>query len=197
MGRPTEAGQLRASLAAWRTVAPRTIGGETRQWVSYPGLFAANRVDEGTALLVGALPPLAPGARVLDYGCGSGAIAAAARAAEPRLALDLMDNDAVALEAARENVPGARLVLGTGLADAGRGTYAAILSNPPLHSGIAEDHTHLLALIADAGARLNPGGCVQLVVQRRIPLDKALAAHFATVEIVAKSGGYRVWRATA
>ena len=57
--------------------------------------------------------------------------------------------------------------------------YAAILSNPPLHKGIAEDHALLEQLIADAPAHLAPGGCLQIVVQRRIPLDRLLAKHFA------------------
>ena len=78
--RPADA-PLRASLAAWRSVAPLTIAGIVRDWVSYPGVFAAGRVDEGTALLIEALPPLRSGDRVLDYGCGSGVIGAAALAA--------------------------------------------------------------------------------------------------------------------
>ncbi len=80
-------------------------------------LPAAGRLDEGTALLLGVLPPLPPGARVLDFGCGSGAIGAAALAASPGLAVTMLDNDAVALEAVRENVPDARRVLGVRLAD--------------------------------------------------------------------------------
>ena len=80
----------------------------TRPWATYPGVFAAKRIDEGTALLIGVLPPLRADARVLDYGCGSGVIGASAAARAPAIALDLLDNDSVALEAARENVPGAR-----------------------------------------------------------------------------------------
>src|SRR5262245_24899679 len=115
--RPTESAALRASLAAWRSVAPLTIAGRTRDWVTYPGVFAAGRIDEGTALLLSALPPLREGERVLDYGCGSGLIGAAALAAQPGIVLDLMDEDAVAPEAARENVAGARLIPGNKLAD--------------------------------------------------------------------------------
>jgi 16S rRNA (guanine1207-N2)-methyltransferase len=193
--RPADTAPLRVSLAAWHSVAPLTIAGIMRDWVSYPGVFAAGRIDEGTALLIGALPPLRRGDRVLDYGCGSGVIGAAALTADPHIVLDLLDDDAVALEAARENVAGVRLVLGTKLADAGGTGYAAILSNPPLHKGIAEDHALLEQLIADAPAHLRPGGYLQIVVQRRVPLKRLLAKHFADVAVPAENGRYRVWRA--
>jgi 16S rRNA (guanine1207-N2)-methyltransferase len=165
--------------------------------VSYPGCFAAGRVDEGTTLLLSVLPPLAPGARVLDYGCGTGVIAGAALGLEPSLRVDALDNDAVALEAARENVPHARRVLGIRVADAGRRDYDAILSNPPLHSGIAEDRRALERLVSEAAEHLIPQGCLQLVVQRRVALDRLLARHFPQAEAVAQTGTYCVWRAVA
>ena len=106
-----------------------------------------------------------------------------------------MDSDAVALEAARENVPAARLTLGTSLADAGRRDYAAILSNPPLHQGIAEDHTLLDRLVSDAPSLLAPGGYLQFVVQRRVAVEELLGRHFAMADVVAETSRYRVWRA--
>jgi 16S rRNA (guanine1207-N2)-methyltransferase len=168
-----------------------------RDWVSYPGIFAAGRLDEGTMLLLGVLPALAAGARVLDYGCGSGVIGAAALALQPGIALDMLDSDAVALEAVRENAPTGRRILGTRLADAGQARYEVILSNPPLHEGMAEDHALLEQLIADAPAALTPHGMLQIVVQRRVPLERQLARNFASVEIAAENGRYRVWRAIA
>ena len=50
----------------------------------YPGLFAAGGLDVMTAALLRALPPPPRGANVLDFCCGSGAIAAALGAREPR-----------------------------------------------------------------------------------------------------------------
>ena len=117
------------------------------------------------------------------------------RAASPDVALTLLDNDAVALAAAGENVPGARLVLGDRLGDAGTAAYDAILSNPPLHRGIAEDHAQLEQLVTRAPEHLGAGGLLQVVVQRRVPLDRLLPARFEQVRIVAENGRYRVWRA--
>jgi 16S rRNA (guanine1207-N2)-methyltransferase len=194
--RPDDPTRLRTQLSDWRRSMELPVGGRARAWVSYPGIFADGRIDEGTALLLANLPQLPAGACVLDYGCGSGIIAASALALQPELALILIDNDTVALEAARENVPGARVVAGTRITDAGKVTYAAILSNPPLHTGLAEDHAHLKRLVADAPARLAPGGVLQMVVQRRVPLDRLLADGFASATVVVETGSYRVWRAT-
>jgi 16S rRNA (guanine1207-N2)-methyltransferase len=163
--------------------------------VSYPGLFASGRLDDGTALLLDALETLPTGARVLDYGCGSGVIGAAALAREPSIALDLMDADAVALAAAQENVPSARVILGTALDDAGPLAYDAILSNPPLHRGIAEDHVLLDRLVDDAPGHLRTGGMLQIVVQRRVVLEHRLGERFREVSVAAENGRYRVWRA--
>jgi 16S rRNA (guanine1207-N2)-methyltransferase len=193
--RPERVAGLRVSLVDWRMLAPLELAGRRRDWVSYPGLFAAGRLDEGTALLVGALPPLASGARVLDYACGSGAVGASALATQPGIRLDMLDDDTVALEAARENVPAARPVLGMRIADAGSAPYDVILSNPPLHAGVAEDHTLLERLVADAPARLAAGGMLQVVVQRRIALERLLATHLADVRVAAENGRYRVWSA--
>jgi 16S rRNA (guanine1207-N2)-methyltransferase len=193
--RPRDSSGLRTSLSAWRSTALLEVGGQRRPWISYPGVFAADRVDAGTALLIGALPPLEVGARVLDYGCGSGLIGAAALAQFSSITLDALDSDSVALAAARENVPAAHCMLGTTLGAVGAARYHAILSNPPLHRGVTEDHALLEGLIAAAPAHLRAGGVLAIVVQRRVPLQRLLAQHLGSVAIAAETGGYRVWRA--
>lgn len=194
--RPPNSARIRGALDAWRSATSIEIAGLSRTWISYPGVFADRHLDEGTALLITALPALPAGSRVLDYACGSGVIAFAALAREPALHLDMLDTDAVALSAAVQNVAGARPILGMKLADAGGGAYDAILSNPPLHAGITESHAALEQLIGEAPAHLTSGGVFQIVVQRRVPLDRLLARGFASVTVPVESGRFRVWRAT-
>jgi 16S rRNA (guanine1207-N2)-methyltransferase len=194
--RPTNPTRLRPSLAHWRCVTQLQIAGAARAWISYPGTFAAGRLDEGTALLLSALPRLGNQASVLDYGCGTGPVGFALLHQFVGLAVDMVDADAVAVEAARENVPQARTSIGARLGDAPGAAYDAILSNPPIHRGIGENHAVLEQLIADAPRHLKSGGTLQVVAQRRVALDQLFAKSFAAAAVVAETGRYRVWRAS-
>lgn len=188
---------LRSQLADWRMAGTIDLGDGIRPWASYPGVFAGGALDDGTGLLLRSLPALPAGARVLDYGCGPGAIAAALSARGLSLAPDMLDADAVALVAARENVPAGRTILGAGLSATRRARYDLIVSNPPIHVGVREDHRTLERLIREAPPHLLPGGRMVLVVQRRIALDRLLAESFETITTLADDGRYRVWAASS
>jgi 16S rRNA (guanine1207-N2)-methyltransferase len=183
---------LRSRLDDWRRVGEIELPGARHAWVSYPGTFAKGGLDQGTALLLAHLPEVAAGARVLDFAAGTGVIGRALLARSSEAAVDLLEADVIALEAARENVPGARRLAGTCLADAGPGRYDLILSNPPLHEGVAESHTVLDRLIAEAPTHLARGGELRLVVQRRVSVLDALRASFREAAIIADDGRFTV-----
>jgi hypothetical protein len=177
-----------------------------RAWRTYPGLFAEGGIDVMTRALLGALPAFPPRARVLDFCCGSGAIGAALLAAAPALRVTLCDADALAVAAARANVPAARRVL---LADGwpphaatreGRRKWNAIVSNPPVHGGLADDLRVLAALVAGAAGRLRPGGALLVVAQLHVPVGALMggARGLAGVSATRVEGGrFVVWRAEA
>ncbi len=188
----------RATLAAWRSSGTIELLGQRRNWIAYPGVFAKGGIDEGTALLLAHLPPTVPrtgsgqGQRVLDFAAGTGVIAAAVRMTMPEAAVDLIEIDALALESAGENVPGARLIAGASLNAAGAGSYNLILSNPPIHEGVAEDHRVLASFIADAPRHLVRGGELRIVVQRRIPATELMQRAFGNVQVIAETGRFRI-----
>ncbi len=195
--RRTDIPGLRASLDAWREVNEITLNGRARPWVSYPGVFAGGVLDAGTALLLEHLPALRVGSVVLDMGCGSGIIGAAVRERMKDGAVDLVDSDAIAIEAARENVPGTTIICGDGLKAAPRTRYDAILSNPPIHEGVEESLVFLQGLIADAPARLQPDGVLQVVIQSRIRALPWFEAAFKEATIVAQDRRFQIIRGIA
>jgi 16S rRNA (guanine1207-N2)-methyltransferase len=190
-------GDLRPALSDWESRFTAELPGGAVRVLSYPGLFAHGRLDDGTLLLVGSLPAKLPGPRALDFGCGAGVIALALRQRFPEVELDLVDSDALAVEAARRNLPDARVHLGdawSALPEAAR--FDLIVSNPPLHRGKGEDFELIGKLIDGAARRLRRRGQLLVVAQRRIQLGRWLEDRFAAVRVERESRGFRLWCAT-
>lgn len=182
------------SVEEFRAEVPSPIG-EEKGWVYFPGVFARGKLDVGTKMLCEALPGYGAGERVLDFAAGAGVISGYIQAREPGVELTMLEADAVALEAARLNVPGARVVLSdawSAIAPSDR--FDHIVSNPPIHRGKSEDYTALHALIERAPSSLVPGGTLTLVIQRQISIEPLFDA-YQSVEVVAQDTRFRVWRA--
>jgi 16S rRNA (guanine1207-N2)-methyltransferase len=166
-------------------------------WLSQPGIFSWDGIDDGSALLARHLPDdLANG--VADFGCGWGYLARemlARGAAIERL--DLIDAEHLALDAARANVADARaafhwLDLAREPAPA---TYGAIVCNPPFHTGRASTLALGQRIIEAAARALRPGGRFYMVANRGLPYEPVLKAHFASFETLADNNRFRISRA--
>jgi 16S rRNA (guanine1207-N2)-methyltransferase len=130
----------------------------------------------------------------LDFGAGTGILAAGVRSRFPEASLVLVEPDALARAAAAENVPGARFAGAASWPD--EGPFDAVVSNPPYHQGKAETLQVVRSLVEGARTALAPGGELRLVVQRRHPVEALLGAAFRVVDVVADEGPYRVWAAS-
>ncbi|MCB9797242.1 MAG: methyltransferase [Alphaproteobacteria bacterium] len=190
------------SLAAHRATRTLPLPGGPVELVSYPGVFAKGGLDEGSRLLLEALMELErPAPRTaLDFACGVGVLGRGAQQRWPELTLHACDADAVAIAAARENLPGAELVAASGL-DAfevltpPRGGYDLVLSNPPIHVGKELDLGVLERLVARLPSLLAPGGAAILVVQRQRATHQLLEAALGRPRLLKEDGRFRVWMA--
>lgn len=193
--RPADIAGLKPNFSDWGTMVPVALAGLPGPFISYPGLFAHGRLDEGTALLVACLPEIAAGTRVTDFGCGIGVLGAAVLLRQPAARLTLVDNDALAAAAARRNVPAAQVKIVFGPGALAADSADLILTNPPIHDGRAEDHGVLAALIRDAARILRRGGAIVMVVQRRVPAADMLRAALGNCEELATRGAFAILRA--
>ena len=190
----------RALLDEWIALdAPRPIA--DGHWQSRPGLFAWDRIDAASALLVEHLPTDLRG-RVADLGAGYGYIAAeVVRRCAAVDAIDLYEAEQRAEGPGCSNVARACRDAGRDIAfafhwhDVTRGLadrYDAIVSNPPFHHGRADQPELGRAFIEVAADALQPHGAFWLVANRHLAYEATLAARFGSVRIVEVREGFKV-----
>jgi 16S rRNA (guanine1207-N2)-methyltransferase len=179
--------------AYWRGLAGLQPVADS-SWLSRPGIFSWDRIDDGSALLARHIPDDLAG-HVADFGCGWGYLAREALARSPNIAhIDLIDAEGLALDAARANIKDPRasfhwLDLASEPAPA---TYDAVLCNPPFHTGRASTPGLGQKLIEAAARALRSGGRFFMVANRGLPYEPLLKRHFASSNTLADNNKFRV-----
>lgn len=187
---------LKGKLSDWKESVPEAKKGQVILAPhTYPGIFAHGRIDPGTRLLLNNLPTPKPGASVLDYGCGNGILSDALIHTQPDLRIDMLDIYALAVEAAKQNVPSATAIISDGLAAVAGRKYDLIISNPPVHRGKDQHVGMLEAFIHGSKKHLNPGGELRVVVQRTLPIKEAFKDSGYVSKSIAQDTVYEVWSA--
>lgn len=186
-----------ALQAQWRQLdAPRPVAGG--RFTSRPGVFAWDRIDPASALLVEQLPADLAGVAA-DLGAGFGYLSAELLARCPAItALDLYEAEARALDLARINLGGVTTgaTLGYHWHDVTAGlpkAYDVIISNPPFHTQGRADRPDIgRRFIAVAAEALKPGGRLWLVANRHLPYESVLNESFGSVRTVAQHDGFKI-----
>ena len=181
------------ALSAWAE-AGRARQTEEGFWTA-PGLFSADNVDAGSALLRDHLPAALSG-NGADLGAGWGFLSQAALAKAPGIAsLALVEADRRALDLARHNVSDPRITLlwedATRPQDLPRGLDFVIM-NPPFHTGRADEPDLGRAFIASASAMLSPKGRLFMVANLHLPYEETLDRHFSKRDVLAETPRYKV-----
>ena len=160
------------------------------------GLFSARALDEGTALLLRELEALSPLPRVLDLGCGYGAIGLTLAARWPASHIDMVDTDIRAVEAATENaarnhLDNATVTLSDGTRELpdSAGAYDLVVSNLPAQAG----NDAIDQLLLDAYDALKNEGSLAVVAVNglRRYLQRRLATIFGADQVAKVHQGPR------
>lgn len=158
------------------------------------GLFSPRGLDRGTRAMLEQTRIL-PGMRVLDLGCGWGAVGVLAAKIAGEENVVMADCDPLAVEIARENarrngVAGVRVYQSEGFSGIPEAGFDSILSNPPYQT----DFQVAKGFILKGFNRLKLGGEMTLVVKRRDWYANKLTSVFGGVS-VREADGYFVMTA--
>ena len=180
-----------ATLTAWRELSePRVI--LDTAFTVVPGVFSADHIDLGSALLAQHLPPYLRG-EVADLGAGWGFLSHAALGKCPNISrIDLFEADSRALACARKNVTGAAEFHWHDVTTGLPGKYDHIITNPPFHTGQARDIGLGHAFLTTAARSLKRGGSLHLVANRQLPYEAHLESLGLRVRLLAETGVFKV-----
>ncbi|MGR7024699.1 class I SAM-dependent methyltransferase [Geodermatophilus sp. URMC 62] len=160
--------------------------------------FAGTRVDDGTRLLLAALPGAAPDARAaLDLGCGTGVLAAVLARSRPGLAVTATDQSAAAVASARatltrSGLDGVQVRRDDAAAGVPDGSVDLVVCNPPFHVGAAVVPAAADRLFAAAARVLRPGGELWAVYNNRLPHRAALRRRVGPTRVAAADRRFTV-----
>ena len=180
-----------AILTAWRGLSePRIIPNTI--FTVVPGVFSADHIDPGSALLAEYLPASLRG-EVADLGAGWGFLSHAALGKCPGITrIDLFEADSRALACSRKNVTGPAEFHWHDVTAGLPGKYDHILTNPPFHTGQARDIGLGHAFLTTAARSLKRGGSLHLVANRQLPYEAHLEFLGLRVRLLAETGGFKV-----
>ncbi|MDD4212433.1 MAG: class I SAM-dependent methyltransferase [Bacilli bacterium] len=169
-----------------------TFRSVTLEFTSDSGVFAKDRVDFGTHVLLQNLPSFT-NEQVLDIGCGVGVIGLLIAKAYPKTQTTLSDVNTRALELAQTNIKQSKIVNASVIqSDTYQNItspYDVILSNPPIRAGKQVVHDIVLGAID----HLNENGIIIVVIQKKQgaeSLQKKMEEVYHNVSIIAKEKGY-------
>jgi len=179
-----------------QSIIHETVRGFELRLATQPGVFAHRGIDAGTRLLIEAMR-VSPTARVLDLGCGYGAIGIVAAKLATKGHVLLVDSDIRATRLTQRNlalngVTNAEVLLGDGVHDLPpKARFDVVACNPPTHGG----REVLDELVAGAYRVLRPRGQLFIVINRLLSLRREVESVFGSAETVARSKGYVVIQA--
>ena len=172
-----------------------TYRGEELRFTTDAGVFSRGEVDFGSDVLLRALPEEMQG-RVLDLGCGWGAVGVSVGKKYPQCEIVMTDVNERAVSLAESNAQkngvSARALISDGL-DRVEGFFDYIITNPPIRAG----KQVIYRLFRDSADRLSPGGQLYLVIRKQQGAESALKylkTIFSQAEPLEKSGGFWVIR---
>ena len=167
------------------------FAGKVLRFQTDAGVFSKQHIDPGSELLCKALPGDLSG-RVLDMGCGWGAMTILTLAKCPACEITMADVNERALSLAQQNVAANRMqakaVLSDGFENV-EGEFEAVITNPPIRAGKAV----IYKMFEDAKAHLVSGGVLYLVIRKQQGAPSALKflkELYAKAEVIERDGGY-------
>jgi 16S rRNA (guanine1207-N2)-methyltransferase len=192
--------ELTPSGQPMSVVEPKEFNHMGNNFIGYPGVFSAGRLDKGTEVLLSVLPQLK--GNVLEFGAGCGVLTAALASQDKTTHVDAVEIDMLGVMSAIANLKTAQLdskssvIWSAGIENLPKKTYDVIVTNPPFHKGINTEYGPTERFFEQANQWLRPKGQIIWVANDFLNYQSMLNKAFKTPVTLAHVKGFRVLSAT-
>lgn len=164
------------------------------------GVFSNTGIDEGSKILLKALPELKGVLNVLDVGCGYGTLGLYIAKLNPLVHVTLFDINERAVDLTKQNIKENNLTNANALVSSNyqaftKQNYDLIVINPPIRAGKKVYYP----LLSDARDYLTDGGKLLFVIRKShgaLSAVKYLGAYYRDIVLVKRDKGFHVYYAT-
>ena len=148
------------------------FGGSSYRFVTDNGVFSKGELDDGTRILLEALPEM--DGRLLDLGCGWGPVGVILGKKYPECEILMADVNERAVELSRKNLALNSIAnaeaLQSDIYENVCGTFDFIITNPPIRAG----KQVIYRMFDEARGLMNPGGKLYIVIRKQQGAPSAL-----------------------
>ncbi len=179
-----------------------SLPGASVELTNLPGVFSRDKLDNGTRLLLESLPTAVGDQRIVDLGCGNGALGIKAAQLNPEAQLVFIDESHAAVASARLNFARAfperqaEFLVSDGLKDMPPSSVKLVLCNPPFHQQQAVGDEAAKRLFTQSSEALDDEGSLMVVGNRHLGYHVKLRANFDKVEQLAANPKFVVLKAS-
>jgi len=181
----------------WFTQYSIDVNGESITVFALPGVFSQEKLDVGTRLLLEHLPDY-DNCSLLDFGCGSGVIAAFITQRFTNVKPTLADVSALAIASAQktfsENGLSGKFIATDSMSNI-TGVYDNVISNPPFHQGLKTHYQATESFLAKISKHISNKGSLTIVANSFLKYQPIMEQHFGGVSQLTKSNGFTIYQA--
>lgn len=161
------------------------------QFMTDAGVFSKRGVDYGSQVMIKTIPEI--NGKVLDLGCGYGAIGITIAKLNPLCKVTMIDINERAVELTEKNISLNKVENGecfqSDAFENVKGMFDVILCNPPIRTG----KKVIYPMFENSFKYLNSGGSIYIVIQKKQGANSAmdkLIEVYGNCEAINKDGGY-------
>lgn len=174
--------------------------GNNLRFITDNGVFSKRTVDFGSRTLLAAVEHIQLfdqiSGSILDVGCGYGPIGLALAKRYPKLKVDMVDVNQLALELAKRNaelnqIDNANIFTSDVYEQVQCTDYSAIISNPPIRAGKQIVHS----ILEGADHHLKNNGTLTVVIQKKQGANSAkkkMEEVFGNCQLIDRNKGYQI-----